>query len=447
MRWICRACVLLLIATACAKPKPKECVPRKTFPASGFFHVEEDCGYPLLVDSHGAPFFSFGVNHVRWDGDPSPTTNTNPYAMAVLARYGTETDWAQATAQRLQTWGWNTIGAWSSDSVSALMPYTIILSLSGADWSTGKVPDYFDPAWAATVEMSAASGASSHADDHLLVGYFIDNEMHWGPDWRTGHELLDDFAELPPMAPGKQALVNLLSMNHHGDIADFNRAWGTDFASFDAVAAATSFPARGVSASATADRSAFITLASRRFFSVTSGAIRAADPNHLVLGVRFVAAFVPVEAAAAAGAFCDVITVNDYEFVIDPQTIYPPDQYGMVLRNTPRALEDFYVVSGRPVMVTEFGYRAVDSGLPNTWPPVYPTFATQSDRADQFSAFADGLLSAPWVVGYHWFEYADEPPGGRFDGENSNWGLVSTSDDPYTVVTTRTAAVNHWTPH
>ncbi|MGA8184747.1 MAG: hypothetical protein WB819_14025, partial [Terriglobia bacterium] len=38
--------------------------------------------------------------------------------------------------------------------------------------------------------------------------------------------------------------------------------------------------------------------------------------------------------------------------------------------------------------------------------------------------------SAP-AVGYHWFEWCDEPREGRFDGENSNYGLVNIHDQPY----------------
>jgi len=34
-------------------------------------------------------------------------------------------------------------------------------------------------------------------------------------------------------------------------------------------------------------------------------------------------------------------------------------------------------------------------------------------------------------VGNHWFEWCDEPKEGRFDGENSNYGLVNIHDQPY----------------
>lgn len=328
-----------------------------------------------------------------------------------------------------------------------LMAYTPILGLSGASWTTGKIPDYFDPGWAARVRAQALDGTSDRSTDPQLVGYFIDNEMHWGPDWRTSNDLFDDFLQLPAAAPGKQALIQLLKERHRASIADFDSAWGVQYGSFDDLAAKTALPERGtVSRAADADRSAFISLAARRFFQVAAGAIRAGDPNHLILGVRFVAAYVPVEVLEAAGQYCDVISINDYEFILDPQTLYPPGEYHLVSLHGAAPLENFYKLTGRPVLVSEFGWRAADSGLPNSWPPIYPTLATQRDRADHFEKFARSLLAAPYVVGYHWFEWADEPASGRFDGENDNWGLVNAADDAYTEVTSRMAAVNRASP-
>ena len=35
------------------------------------------------------------------------------------------------------------------------------------------------------------------------------------------------------------------------------------------------------------------------------------------------------------------------------------------------------------------------------------------------------------MIGVHWFQYADEPTGGRADGEDYNFGLVDIDDRPY----------------
>jgi agarase len=92
-------------------------------------------------------------------------------------------------------------------------------------------------------------------------------------------------------------------------------------------------------------------------------------------------------------------------------------------------------------MLTEFSFKAMDSGLPNSRGGGKPV-ATQADRADGFAAYANALADIPGVVGYHWFEYRDEPKEGRFDGEDCNYGVVKIDLTPWEVLTTRMTAVN-----
>jgi agarase len=52
-------------------------------------------------------------------------------------------------------------------------------------------------------------------------------------------------------------------------------------------------------------------------------------------------------------------------------------------------------------------------------------------RAEAFRDYVTRLATLPEVVGYHWFQWSDQPKEGRFDGEDSNYGLVNISDEPY----------------
>jgi hypothetical protein len=70
------------------------------------------------------------------------------------------------------------------------------------------------------------------------------------------------------------------------------------------------------------------------------------------------------------------------------------------------------------------------------------TVPTQADRAQRFRTYATRALQMPYLVGYHWFAYHDQPPMGRFDGENSNYGLVDIQDQPYTEITDALREVN-----
>jgi hypothetical protein len=94
-------------------------------------------------------------------------------------------------------------------------------------------------------------------------------------------------------------------------------------------------------------------------------------------------------------------------------------------------------LTGKPILIGEFSYRAADAGLPNTLPPFFPTFATQAERAHAAGTYLRRVLARPYVVGAHWFQYMDQPATGRFDGENQNFGLVQIIDDPWPALTER----------
>ena len=173
--------------------------------------------------------------------------------------------------------------------------------------------------------------------------------------------------------------------------------------------------------------------------------MRAADPNHLVLGARVVSVLTPAEVPAAAGPWVDVFSVN-YYFYLDGMVEALQQAWGPLVP-VDGWLKAYADLSGRPVLITEFSFRAADGGVPGSYPPIYPTFDTQQQRADAFEGYATACQQSPWIVGHHWFQYADEPAGGRFDGEDSNFGLVDNADQPWAALTGRMTQIHAAAPH
>ena len=170
-----------------------------------------------------------------------------------------------------------------------------------------------------------------------ILGWFIDNELRWGSDWRGSDELLTLFLGL---RAGRRRVVRRLSTGCARAIGIF-RGFQRDLAHAGAVL--------GDSGCIKADRAALYTiflsinvtqsksmlpimpmlrapnfsplamplprLVGQRYFETACAAIKAADPNHLILGSRF--AYVPPPGVIdAAAAHCDVISINCYD--LDP---------------------------------------------------------------------------------------------------------------------------------
>jgi hypothetical protein len=410
--------------------------------STGYFAVTHANGRWWFVTPEGHAFVSMGVNNVGPVGDTDRETGRDPYGDTVAASYASEAAWSDAAVERLQSWTFNTIGAWSRhDLFAGRLPQAPILGFGGSGWRIGAGPDCFDPAWEQSVQQSARDQIGGRAGDPYILGWFLDNELRWGPDWRGSDDLFDVFLALPASAPGKLALINFVSARFGGDIGGFNQAFGTSLPSFDALSSLSALAT--TTGDAATVRAEFAGVVATRYFAVTSAAVRAADPNHLVLGCRFVSWVTPPTVVDAAGPYLDVVSVNHYEI----------DAAGVsIVKNTPSLagalptdgwLAEFAHHSGRPLLISEFGARAVDSGLPNDYPPYFfqKIWDTQGQRADALERYGRALAEQPYLVGIHWFEWFDEPPGGRFDGEDSNWGLVSSADVPYDLVVERARRV------
>ena len=291
------------------------------FQPSGFFRVGHSHRTFWLVDPDGGRFLSKGVNTVQFKQDKIRNSERIPYADACRKKYGSEAAWRTAAAKRLAGWGFNTLGSWSDEAVAAAGSMLAVapnldLGMSFA-WQHNDrnpsappqhFPDVFDPAFERHVHQRARALCAKHSGERRILGWFIDNELRWGPDWRGPEQLLPLFLNLSEVSPGRVAALGWL------------RERG----------------ANGPTPSA-ADYEAFAGLVADRYFALTTVAIKAVDPNHLVLGCRF-AVPPPMAVIATAGRHLDVISFNCYD--LDPS-----------------ATIDGYAATGKPCLIGEFSFR------------------------------------------------------------------------------------------
>lgn len=441
--------------------------------SSGFFRVEKRGDRWWFVTPENHLFISFGVNSVNFNGDFVPSLGYSIFRNNLLARFGGEdfSLWRKEVKKRFEVLNFNTLGSWSDDGINVfadLIPYTINLSFAqravqkgipvvNKGWWTG-FPDVFEESFEEVCneiaresiiessippypypETDGVEGfrGGSRVEDPYLIGYFLDNELNWFGDasfWEMkGRNLVDDFIKLPPGSAGKRFWVEEFLKKTKGyTLENLNERYGMKFNSWDEVLNLhelpndLSYPARKE------EKGEFLAIIADRFFRITTEAIRRYDPNHLILCARF-ASDVTDEVLRSASRYCDAISVNDYytqpNLISDSLFGEPETRWNRFYRIT------FEETGGRPFILSEFGVRAWDSGNPNThgagWWVDY-----QEERAVYFKETVESLINFKsegdyFVAGFHWFEWEDEPKLGRFDGENSNYGLNSIRDEPY----------------
>ena len=326
---------------------------------SGFFHVEQLDDHWTLVDPNGHAFFGFGLNSV------------------------TEVD-ALQLPQDIQAIGFNHFGSWSDETIKNI-PYTprwnFIVRFKNKtpelkrNFLENDLMPVFEPKFESFVNR-LASKAAKRQNDPWVLGHFTDNEI---PFHKTIQ--LKESLKLPAKNAQHQAAKIWLRKKHG------RRVRASDITEDDELE--------------------YMGFVADRYFQVVTTALRKHDPNHLILGERLHAsAKYNPHVIAAAGKYCDIISINFYR---DWQ---PPGKVLAMWRD----------VGKKPFLITEFYSKAADSGLANKngagW--VVPD---QQGRVQHFENFALQMLGTPHCIGLQWFRFIDD--------EGSNKGVYTANYEPY----------------
>jgi hypothetical protein len=428
-----------------------------TLKATGFFRtalvaggkelIPPKPGEPLpaaarwwLVTPEGHLFWSAGVDCVRpyaeapLTGKEAMYTDLPPgarerkqadFLQANIQRRYTGDDWLKRwtdeTVIRMQSLGFNTIANWSESAAyrARRVPYVVPLGVGSGlpeiapsdpndPAARGRLPDYFDTRFPDLVRDALTKGTAEWKNDPWCLGYFIDNELAWD-SWAQygtggGYVVARNALASPATQPARLAFVRLLQAKYPTASA-WGKAWGITVTDWNTPVA---LKAAALNTAAKQDCAAFSTALAERYFSVIHDAFKIAAPNQLYLGCRF--AIRPPEMVTVAARYCDVVSFNIYADTVDSQT------WG------------FTEKLGKPVIIGEYHFGATDRGM---FHPGLRPRKDQADRAAAYEGYVRSVRALPAFVGCHWFQWADEPLTGRFDGENYNIGFVTTANTLY----------------
>jgi hypothetical protein len=410
----------------------------RSLPATGFFRTAKVEGKWVLVDPHGHPFYSAGMDLVGWNegsfatsvagreylfeqlppagrawlraadiaensGSSGETESEEKpvvsfYAANIMRRFGNDwtKKWRAHILARLRGWGFNSIGNWSDKelAVSSGMPY--VLPIDG--WETkkqfpfyGGFPDVFSEEFAINADAFARKQVMPLKDDPKLIGWFVGNE----PGFATPYVNHRSFADLvlsdsEPSAT-KSKLLEMLATKP-GEAEHI--------------------------------KNEFLFSCAEKYFKTIAEAVRRHDPNHLVLGVRFdlrLRPQVPYQPNsdrrwAEMSRIFDVFSINLYSAEFGPD---------------PEQIREYAEASGRPVMIGEFTAAAPGRGLQGLFYYNHKV-RDQGERAKAYRYYVENAAANPYIVGSHWFQMVDDLPTGRGQGgEHLNYGFINVIDLPY----------------
>lgn len=422
----------------------------KHFEPTGFFRAEHDGARWWLVDPEGYAFYSVGLDCVlpgepawvhgieklfSWLPDPSAeygefvtkAKDTRGYwrfrghmpedaqfvnfgGINLKRAFGADwwEQWARMTRRRVIDWGFNTVGNWSERRFTqwACLPY--VWPLDGFPTTNVAIyrdfPDVFSEEYSANAARYAAQ-LEPFVGDPYLIGYFLNNEPAWAfiRDLNIAEEVLAQEVS----TASKEALIAFLAERYGGDIQALSRAWGLHLAAFTDLTRPLAKASR-LSPESEADLTAFSKLMIDRYARVPSEACRRVDPHHMNLGLRWASVHNPI--LVTGYEHFDVFSINCYR-------MSPEEEINKVGKLT-----------GKPVLVGEFHFGALDRGLVSTG---LRGVSSQSERAVSWRYYVENGAANPFSVGLHYFILNDQACLGRLDGENYNIGIVDVCHRPY----------------
>ena len=374
------------------------------FTATGFFRAEKQGDRWWIIDPDGNRFLHMAVVSVSPGSSPQ-------MKRAFPDKFETKEKWRDQTQGMLRELGFNGTGSWSDDALlqsgESRSAYTPLISFMasygkkkgitrpepGHTGFPNRCIPIFDPEFADHC-AEVAKGCEKYKDDPWLLGYYSDNELPFPKD------SLNRFLKAPEGDTGRQAAAEWLKARGktEAEITD-------------------------------EDRNAWAAYVMERYLSTVSAAIRKVDPNHMYLGPRFHGEERGMpDVLAVAGKYLDVIAVNIYGN-------WDPGYEAARIEK----------MAGRPIVVTEWYAKGMDTGLPNTTGAGW-TVATQQDRADFYEHFTLSLLEMKAAVGWHWFKYINNDPEdlkAELSNRDANKGMLTVKYEPYAPMVEAMKRINH----
>jgi hypothetical protein len=390
-----------------------------------YFRVAKRGGAWWFITPEGHPFVSKAVTDVNWLG---ATLSADGFHELLVQKYGDEEAWVAAAQQRMLDWGFNTIGPWSSASMEQKMAHsTIILDMGGGNgprYPKSVVTDYWSPEFAAHAVAMVRERATPHVEDKNLLGYFLDNEIVWGADhFLTKWTLPQLYVSFPEGAPGRVELLRFLRESA-GTIEQFNAIWQTEIGDWAELESLSARHLRPQTAAAEAVTEEFKIAVFRKYATIAIEALRAVDPNHLILGCRF-HTYPGDTLVRLAAEYFDVISMAFYE-----------------ARPPVAEIDAIYGEVDKPFLIEEWTFKSDDSGIANPMGIYAPEVKNQKERCLAYDNYVESFMRRPYGIGYHWYKWMDNPvlPEEKFSGDNC--GLLNQNDEPYEPFVSYVGEVN-----
>ena len=385
----------------------------------GFWKTGTYHGRPMFVDPSGNVSFLYGINGVTPDplSDAADSRTTNYYN----SKFASEYEWAQWCGDNIANYGFNFFNTnpkrirnyrmdyekgigisaevqerlHSGNHKSALSQTENMYFLRTFLWDYYSITKksiataidtpfllLFDPGWQDYINKMAAYAAEPFKDDPNFIGYYTDNELPFCAATESGQAIsLKNFLE--------QETEDTTSEYYYRCAAPA-KAWAQQWMQDN----------YGTTTYNSSMEEAFVGAVAQYYFRTTAEAVRAADPQHLVMGCRLHGPAKDTQGVVEACArYHDVVTANFYDY--------------WDIRSWSELSDIKAWVAGKPVMITEFYVKNANQKAPDGTSYVNTEGAgwwvkSQTARGQFYQNNVIRFIEDGTIAGWKWFKWTDD---------------------------------------
>lgn len=388
--------------------------------ARGHFYTKRIGDRWWMIDPLGYPCYLRALSGITYEY----SANSPNQLPSVLEKYGSKEKWGiSATRHVVDDLYFNLTTSKVNEVLSVeqgIFKQTSIGSFAGGygskigvnaskggstTFKNNNTMPVFDPGFETYSDELAKTVTAPYIGDRMLIGYTTDNELPMETD------MLMNYLNVDPTLPE----------NYYSYACTWT--WLVNITGEENPADAAITPEL---------KELFRGFVWDRYYNVVCGAVRKYDPDHMLLGTRFLTGVRSAEwVLRFASLYLDAITINWY-FTWEPQA---------------ESLQQMSTYSQLPLIITEFYAKAKENegNLQHTDTSAGWLVQTQADRGYFYQNFTLRLLECKNVIGWHWFQYLDCDPAGTQTDQSSldsNKGIMSNTHKEYTDLTEKMVEIN-----
>lgn len=256
-----------------------------------------------------------------------------------------------------------------------------------------------DPEFVSFCDIHASHYVAPYSNERNMLGYFSDNEIAFNQD-----QLLFFLRDLPETDSNYQsalAFITTKGISKETVVNNYTSVSNTI-------------------------KEEYASLIAEYYYKNVSEAIRKYDPNHLYLGSRLNGRPKGIrQVVEAAARYCDVISVNFYDYPTPKEEIVNPSKWGIWTKD-------------KPCLITEFHTKALEPSNVDLQAGAGYMVKTQKDRGVFYQNTCLEVLQSKYFIGWQYFRWMDDDAQAAV----SNKGIVSPQYEIWTELSSAMKELN-----